>query len=338
MNNKKEKKLENFEDLFGLEEFIDNQNEAKGNMLKISKLVPFTDHPFLFYEGKKLDDIVDSIKENGVISPIVVRPIDDETFEILSGHNRVNASRIAGLEEIPAIIRYDLSDAEAKIIVTDTNFIQRSVSDMLPSELARSLKMQLEACKETKQKQELVNEIENTEDISDSNVLSQGAPVGHLQKSRDIIAENNKMSRENIRRYIRLNNLIKELLDMVDNMRISLRSAVDLSYVNNTEQQLIFKAIKSYNFKIDMTMANILRSVSENGMLTDEKIFSILSGEYKKKKKSKKTISIKLKPDLVSRFFTPEQKQFEIEEVIEKALTLYYEKLKEMEGNDIEKM
>jgi ParB family transcriptional regulator, chromosome partitioning protein len=332
MSDKKVKKLENFEDLFKLDELPDSGEKTEQHEIEISKLIPFKGHPFKPYEGKKLDDMVESIKENGVITPIVVRPKDGDVFEILSGHNRVNAAKIIGLEMIPGIIREGLSDAEARIIVTDTNFMQRSLADMLPSEIAKSLKMQLEACKEAKQKQELVREIENADNASDINGFEQGAPVGHLQKSRDIIAENNCMSRENIRRYIRLNNLIDDLLEIVDSGQIPLRAAVDLSYIRNDEQIMIFEAVKTQNSKIDMQKAQMLRNHSESGNLTEEKITAILSGEFNKRKRSDKPTVIKLKPKLVSKFFNPEQKQAEIEEVIEKALTLYFEKLKETEA------
>jgi ParB family transcriptional regulator, chromosome partitioning protein len=333
MSDKKVKKLENFEDLFKLDELPDNHDVVQQHEIEISKLIPFEGHPFKPYEGKKLDDMVESIKENGVITPIVVRPRDGDIFEILSGHNRVNAAKITGLEMIPGIIKEGLSDAEAKIIVTDTNFMQRSVADMLPSELARSLKMQLEACKEAKQKQELVREIENVENASDDSVSEDSVPVGQRIWSVEKVSRNNTMSVTNIKRYIRLNSLINDLLDMVDDNQISVRPAVDLSYIKNDEQHLIFEAVKTHNFKVDMQKAQALRNNSESGNLTEDKIAAILSGELNKRKKPDKPAVIKLKSKLVSKFFTPEQKQAEIEEVIEKALTLYFEKLKEREAS-----
>jgi len=332
MSDKKVKKLENFEDLFGLDNLPDTEEKIEHYEIDISTLVPFEGHPFKPYEGKKLDNMVESIKENGVITPIIVRPREGDIFEILSGHNRVNAARIAGLEKIPAIFKEGLSNAEAKIIVTDTNFMQRSLADMLPSELAKSLKMQLEACKEAKQKQELVREIENTDNASDSNGIEQGVQIEHPQKSRDIVAENNAMSVSKIQRYLRLNFLVDNLLDIVDKSTIPVIPAVYLSYLSHDEQLMVFDVLQAHNFKIDMQKAQILRNNSESGNLTEEKIIAILSGEYNKRKRPDKTAVIKLKPKLVSRFFTPEQKQAEIEEVIEKALTMYFEKQKETEA------
>ncbi|NJD02190.1 MAG: ParB/RepB/Spo0J family partition protein [Ruminiclostridium sp.] len=330
MSDKKVRKLENFDDLFGADNSTGKIESNERNEIELSRLVAFENHPFKLYEGKKLDDMAESIRENGIITPIIVRVKGDNIYEILSGHNRVNAAKIAGLKKVPAIVKEGLSDAEAKIIVTDTNFMQRSVADMLPSELAKSLKMQLEACKEAKQKQELIKEVENTGESSDDNGFGAGALLEHQGKSVEKVADKNKMSRANIQRYIRLNNLITNLLDMVDDEKIGLYPAVSLSYLKQDEQLMVLETMESNNFKIDMTKAETLRTVSESGSLTGEKIYSILKGEYNKMKKTDKPATIKLKPKLVSKFFSSGQKQAEIEEVIEKALTQYFERLKEM--------
>jgi ParB family transcriptional regulator, chromosome partitioning protein len=336
-------KVRSFEDIFaktgsGEECIFDDGNIGPENdagtdnhgsrikKLSIDSLVAFAEHPFRLYIGKKLDDMVESIKENGVMTPLIVRRKEDGKYEILSGHNRANAARLAGLDKVPAIIKEDISDAEAKIIVTDTNFMQRSIADMLPSELAKSLKMQLEACKEAKQKQALVNDVENSEDPHEIDSSEQGAPVGHLQKSRDIIAENNNMGRENIRRYIRLNYLVPSLLDKVDEGQISLRPAVDLSYLKEIEQQSVFEALNNSSFKVDMAKAEKLRSLSESGKLDDDKIFEVLSGEYNKKKKPfrpavKKSINISYKR--LTPYFDKDTDVKEIEEEIIKALEFY---------------
>ncbi|NJD01818.1 MAG: chromosome partitioning protein ParB [Ruminiclostridium sp.] len=330
MSEKKVRKLENFDDLFGMDNSADNQENNERNEIVLSMLVPFENHPFRLYEGKKLDDMAESIRENGIINPIIVRPKADNLFEILSGHNRVNAAKIAGLDRIPAIIKEGLSDAEAKIIVTDTNFMQRSVADMLPSELAKSLKMQLEACKEAKQKQELIKEVENTENLHENNSSDMSALLEHKGKSVEKIADKNKMSRANIQRYIRLNNLLKGLLDRVDDERIGLYPAVSLSYLQQDEQLMVIETIEEKSYKIDMKKAETMRTISESSGLTHEKVVTILSGDYGNKKKAEKLTAIKLKPKLIWKFFNPEQKQTEIEEIIEKALAMYFERLEEI--------
>lgn len=275
-------KVRSFEDIFaktgngeesvfsdgniGLENGTVTDNDgSKITRISIDELVPFAEHPFRLYTGKKLDDMVESIKENGVMTPLIVRKKEDGKYEILSGHNRTNAARLAGLDRVPAIIKEYINDAEAKIIVTDTNFMQRSITDMLPSELAKSLKMQLEACKEAKQKQALVNDVESGENPHEISNSGQGAPVVYLGKSVEKVAEDNKMNRENIRRYIRLNYLIPSLLDKVDEGQISLRSAVDLSYLKEPEQQSVLDALNNSSFKVDMAKAETMRSLSESG-------------------------------------------------------------------------
>ena len=336
-------KVKRFEDIFAKTGTAEEQVFNDGNIgaendagtdkdgskiiqLSIGALVPFVEHPFRLYTGKKLDDMVESIKENGIMIPLIVRTKEDGKYEILSGHNRANAAKLAGLEKVPAVIKEGITDAEAKIIVTDTNFMQRSIADMLPSELAKSLKMQLEACKEAKQKQTLVNEIENGENPHEIKGYGQGVPVEHLQKSRDIIAENNKMSAPNVRRYIRLNHLICGLLDKVDEEQISLRPAVDLSYIKGAEQQSVLDTLNSSNLKMDMAKAETLRSLSESGKLDDDKIFAILSGEYNKKKKpdrsaARKSINISYKR--LTPYFDKDTDAKEIEEEIIKALEFY---------------
>jgi ParB family chromosome partitioning protein len=139
----------------------DESNNKDSTELDIDLIVPFKNHPFRLYTDEKLKRMIESIKENGVMTPIIVRKKEDGTYETLAGHNRVNAARQAGLLKIPAEIKENITDAQAKIIVTDSNFLQRSTEEMLPSELAKSLKMQLDACKEAKQKQEYINAIES---------------------------------------------------------------------------------------------------------------------------------------------------------------------------------
>ncbi|MCO5387004.1 MAG: ParB/RepB/Spo0J family partition protein [Desulfosporosinus sp.] len=153
-----ERKLLSLEDMFGgpiEDEKLKVLDKEAILELEIDSLVPFENHPFKLYTGQRLNDMVESIRENGVIQPIVVRNIGKGKYEILAGHNRVNASRLAGLTKIRADIRENISDDEAALIVTISNFEQRSTSDMLPSELAKSLKMQLEAAKATGKKKNL---------------------------------------------------------------------------------------------------------------------------------------------------------------------------------------
>ena len=307
----------------------ESQGHKAPTVLKISQLVPFAEHPFKLYEGQRLEDMVESIKENGVITPIIVRPKEGHIevngvmlplYEILSGHNRWNGSKVAELEDIPSIIKEGQSDAEAKLIVIETNFMQRSVADMLPSELAKSLKMQLDACKEANRKQELLKVIQKDSNPREDWDSGGSAQFEQRQWSVEKVADNNKMSRANIQRYIRLNNLIEEFLNKVDEEKVGLIPAVSLSYLKEAEQRGVLESMKSNSFKIDIAKADMLRSYSEAGTLNAGRIYTVLSGA---KKKPGRQVPIKVNPKIISRFFTQGQKPAEINEVIEKALESY---------------
>ena len=316
-------------------EGINSDNEDIGELqfeedrieaISVNDLIPFLNHPFKLYSGKRLEDMVESIKENGIMIPLIVRKLEEGKFMVLAGHNRLNAGKIIGLENVPCIIKDEISDAEAKIIVTDSNFIQRSISEMLPSELAKSLKMQLEACKEAKQKQSLVNDVENDLKANDGRGLTESATVLHKLKSRDLVAINNNMNRETIRHYIRINNLTNDLLDQVDEGEISLRAAVDLSYLKINEQDLVFKHVITDNSKIDMVKAEQLRELSEANKLDEEKISAILLGEYNKKKKIEKPFEknvLKISYKKLTPYFEKDTDVKTMEEQIIQALEFY---------------
>ena len=315
-----------FAEMFKLN--TNSQNEASTE-LDIDLIVPFKDHPFKLYEGEKLIRMVESIKENGVMTPIIVKKKEDGIYETLAGHNRVNAARLAGLSKIPADIKENITDAQAKIIVTDSNFLQRSTEEMLPSELAKSLKMQLEACKEAKQKQEYINSIESDSNADGSKDWDVGVQVAHPGKSRDIIAKNNRMSQDNVRRYIRLNYLTEDLLNMVDDGSIKLIPAVSLSYLTNQEQTILFSILSKNDYRIDMKRADKLKERSGN--LTEDDILAIASGEFFEKKKKAKLTAIKVKPKVISRFFNAYTTQNEINTTIETALEEYFERRRQVQ-------
>ena len=315
-----------FAEMFKLN--TNSQNEASTE-LDIDLIVPFKDHPFKLYEGEKLIRMVESIKENGVMTPIIVRKKEDGTYETLAGHNRVNAARLAGLTKIPADIKENITDAQSKIIVTDSNFLQRSTEEMLPSELAKSLKMQLEACKEAKQKKEYINAIESDSNTDESKDWKEGAKVLHPGKSRDSVAKKNKMNRESVRQYIRLNHLTEDLLNMVDDGSIKLVPAVSLSYLTNQEQTILFSILSKNDYRIDMKRADKLKERSGN--LIEDDILAISSGEFFEKKKKFKLAAVTVKPKLISRFFNAYTTQTEINTTIETALEEYFERRRQIQ-------
>jgi len=320
-----------FAEMFGLNSGANSQGSSE---LDINLLVPFKGHPFRLYDGEKLNRMVESIQENGVMTPIIVRRKDDGTFEILAGHNRVNAAKIAELTKVPGEIKDNLTDAQAKIIVTDSNFLQRSMEEMLPSELAKSFKMQLDACKEAKQKTEYINAIECDSNEGASKDWVIGVQIEHPTKSRDVIARNNKMSTPSIQRYLRLNNLNKGLLNMVDEGSIKLVPAVNLSYLTAEEQNILLSILSANDFRIDIKRAEKLKERS--GKLTEDDILAISSGEFFEKKKKAKVSAITVKPKVISRFFNAFTTQTEITSTIEIALEEYFERRKQ-QAEDSEK-
>ncbi len=261
--NKKLKGHDIIGDIIGRTDLIDIVDEIK--QVKTYLLIPFKNHPFKLYEGKMLDDLVESIREYGVLSPVIVREIENkEELELLSGHNRVNAARIIGLETVPAIIK-NVDDDTAQIIVTESNFKQRN--SFLSSEKAKAYKMQMDALKRQGKK----------------DICSNGTEA---MTSREEVARNNDTSAAQIRRYIRLNYLTDKLLDMVDKNTLSFRPAVEISYLSEESQKIIESLIENNGNKISLKQAEELRELEKSsGVLNLGVILRVLSEKKKEKKK-----------------------------------------------------
>lgn len=321
MVNNEKVKIHSFNDIFG----EDNKELEGAQEISISMLQPFHNHPFKLYEGERFEDMVRSIKELGVIVPIIVRPQEDDFFEILSGHNRVNAAKEAGLETVPAIIKKELSDDEAALIVTETNLMQRSFSDLLHSERAIALSAHHKTLKRQGARTDLLEELEKLlkpHEIGDEGTLCHG---GTRLTSLDKVGQKYSLSKRTVARYLRLNELISKILERVDREEITFLVAVTLSYLKENEQMLLEDILAYEKVNVDKEKADILRSFSEAGKLDKEKMLQILSGDITKKKRQAKQAAIKLKPKLLEKYFSIEQRQSEIEEIIEKALALYFE-------------
>lgn len=282
----------------------------KTTNIKLELLVPFAGHPFKLYEGERLKDLVESIKQRGVMQPIHVRPIDDGKYEILAGHNRVNASREAGLDEIPAIILSDISDEDAQIFVVDSNFNQRSSSEMKPSELANSLYMLNEAMKK------------KSGHRSDKDEAEDGSQSDNRSRTMNLIGKKHNLSQATIARYIRIAHLIKDLQAWLDTKSIGMGVAMQLSYLKEPEQQIVESLLET-NPMINTEQAKALRKESKSlkkGTLNEETIRRILEP----KKSEVKVKSIKLDSDFLSQFFNDNQSQEDIQDTITKALKLYH--------------
>lgn len=318
-----EKKLMSLADMFGEEE---NNSSANGiTEIEIEKLIPFGNHPFKLYEGERLNDMIQSIKDFGVIVPVVVQPVDGNIYQILSGHNRVNAAKLAGLTKVPVVIKEGLTEEEATLIVTETNTMQRSFSDLSHSERATVIATRHKAMASQGIRSDLFNEIEklsNSHEIKETETFS---PVGKKLRTHEAIGETYKLSKNSIARYLRISKLIDELKELVDVEEISIRAGVDLSYLSIEDQESLSMVLAENNFKVDMKKAESLRSESESGNLSTETIIAILSGEKDKKKSSNKPTAFKLKPKIITKYFSNEAKVNEIEDVIDKALEMYFE-------------
>jgi ParB family chromosome partitioning protein len=309
----------------------EGQGSGSPVMLKVVQCAPFEGHPFRLFEGKRLVDFSNDIKINGVMQPITVRPkkgqyveADDarlQVYEILIGHNRWNGSKVSGLEEIPAYIREGLSDAEANLFVVNSNLMQRSPAEMLPSELAKAYKMQLDAYKVTGKNKALLAEIQEASIPCGADDEESRAGLLPRGRIRDKVSNDTGIDRETIRQYIRLNYLVGDLLKMVDDGKISRNPAVSLSYLKEDEQYAVRATLSLKGFKIDAAKAEMLRSYSDAGTLTNDRICAVLSGAAKK---SGRPAAVKVSPKVISKFFTQEQKQAEIDEIVGKALQQWF--------------
>lgn len=199
--------------------------------IPVEEIHPFHDHPFRLYEGERLEDMVQSIREHGVLNPVIVRKAA-RGYEMLAGHNRINAAKIAGLTEVPAIVKTDLSDEDAYVYVIETKLLQRSFAELLPSEKAAVLVVRYEKISSQGKRNDIRQEIEALEEIC-------GHDVNKSQKSRDGLGEEYGMTGRNIARYMRLDRLIPKFKDAVDKGTLAMVAAVDLSYLNVKMQKLI---------------------------------------------------------------------------------------------------
>ena len=211
-------------------------------MIPVEQIRPFHDHPFRLYEGERLQDMVESIRNHGVLSPVIVLRQNDG-YEMLAGHNRMNAAKIVGLKEIPAVVKNGLTDEAAYVYVIETNLVQRFFSDLLPSERAVVLSERYEKISCQGRRNDIRREIE-------------------ILKSRDSIGEEYGMTGRNIARYMRVNQLIDPLKELLDNGEIALVAAVDLSYLEEKEQDLVAEQVQWGGLKISSKMAKDFREAA----------------------------------------------------------------------------
>ena len=253
--------LSSYDDIFETDESrADNQLE-RVQKIPISELKPFQNHPFKVVDDEAMLRTTESIAQFGVLTPLIARPLEESGYEIISGHRRVHAAEAAGLTEVPVIVR-DMTDDEAVVLMVDSN-LQRE--NILPSERAFAYKMKNEAMKRSAGRPSKEN----------------ASQVGTQKRTDQLMAEEMGESRNQIQRYIRLTNLIPELLDMVDQKQISFNPAVELSYLTPEEQQHVIEAMDFTQAAPSLSQAQRLKKLSQEGGCTLEAMQDIL-GEVKK--------------------------------------------------------
>lgn len=263
---KQKMNLASLDSIFTTQEERDNANKETVMNIPIESISDFPNHPFKVIDNEEMNNLIESVSQKGVILPTIVRQKDDGSYEMISGHRRKHAASRAGLKEIPCIIK-NLTDDEATILMVDSN-IQRE--ELLPSEKAFAYKMKLEAMKH-----------------QGKNITSD--PVEQKLTSREMVAEEVGESASNIRRFIRLTYLIPELLNLVDDKRIALRPAVELSYISVDNQEFLYDIFKYDEATPTLSQAQLLRKLDEKGELTEDKLEDIMREEKPNQKEQFKT-------------------------------------------------
>ena len=285
--------------------FSTDESRAEAQLEKVVTLNPadisdFPNHPFKVKQDEAMAEMVDSVRQYGVLVPALVRPKADGGYEMVAGHRRKCAAMLAGITEMPCIIR-NLTDDEATIIMVDSNLQRETI---LPSEKAFAYKMKLEAMKRQGQRSDLTS-----------------APLEPKLKgsrSNEELAASSPDSRSQIQRYIRLTELIPPVLDMVDSGKIAFRPAVELSYLSKEQQQSLYDTMECEDCTPSLAQAIKMKEFSRDGKLTEEVILSIMQEE-----KPNQREQFKMSKERISKYFAPGTPAQKIEDTIIKALELY---------------
>ena len=288
--------LKGLDDLFSTEEIRQEEQREQVQQIPIDALHPFTNHPFKVLDDEAMTRTVESIAQYGVLSPLIARPRPEGGYEIISGHRRQHAAQLAGLDTLPVIVR-QMSDDAAVILMVDSN-LQRE--HILPSERALAYKMKLDAMKRTAGRPSK----ENSRQL-----------VGNFETA-DLIGKESGESGRQVQRFIRLTNLIPELLDMVDENKISFNPAVELSYLDEKQQRDFLEAMDGTQNAPSVSQAQQLKKMAQCGEFTYKKAFDILGQE---KKSEQDTVTIK--NDILRKYFprsyTPRQMEEKIIQLLD---------------------
>ena len=285
------------DDLFSTDESRAESQLERVVTLNPAEISDFPNHPFKVKQDEAMAEMVDSVKQYGVLVPALVRPKADGGYEMVAGHRRKCAATLAGITEMPCIVR-NLTDDEATIIMVDSNLQRETI---LPSEKAFAYKMKLEAMKRQGQRSDLTS-----------------TPLVSKSRSNEELGQKNGDSREQVRRFIRLTELIPSVLDMVDSGKIAFRPAVELSYLSKEQQQSLYDTMECEDCTPSLAQAIKMKEFSRDGKLTEEVILSIMQEE-----KPNQREQFKMPKERISKYFAPGTPAQKIEDTIIKALELY---------------
>ena len=289
--------LKGLDDLFSTEENRQEEQREQVQQIPIDDLHPFTNHPFKVLDDEAMTRTVESIAQYGVLAPLIARPSPDgDGYEIISGHRRQYAAKLAGLDTLPVIVR-QMSDDAAVILMVDSN-LQRE--HILPSERALAYKMKLDAMRRTSGRPSKEN-------------VSQ---IGTQKRSDQIMAEELGESRNQIQRFIRLTNLVPELLDMVDEKKIAFNPAVELSYLDESQQRDFLEAMEDTQNAPSLSQAQQLKKMAQQGEFSYEKAFDVM-GQEKKSEKDTVTIKNETLRKYFPRSYTPKQMEEKIIQLLD---------------------
>ena len=304
-------RLPSIDDLFSTEEERQDAKLEKIQILPLSELHPFEGHPFQVRDDEEMDKMVDSVKEYGVMTPAIVRPRRDGGYEIVAGHRRCHASRRAGVDTMPCIVR-DMDDDTAIILMVDSNCQREHI---LPSEKAKAYEMKLEAIKRQGRRSDLTS--------------GQVGPKLEERRSNQIVAEKAGESVKQVQRFIRLNKLTPDLMQLVDDGRLKTTPAVELSYLTPEEQEEFLSYMEEEGCTPSLSQAQKLKAASKESVLTKDKIHGIMSARSPSVKPREPQLTIAVSK--VERYFPKGCSSEQMESTILKLLENYYRKRQDYE-------
>ena len=287
--------LKGADDIFSTEESRQEQQREQVQQIPIGELFPFKNHPFKVLDDESMQRTVESVEQYGVLSPLIARPRPEGGYEIISGHRRQHAAQLAGLDTLPVIVR-QMDDDAAVLLMVDSNLQRESI---LPSERAFAYKMKLEALKNQGARSDLTS-----------------SQVGMKLQALDIVGQEAGDSRNQVHRFIRLTSLIPELLDMVDEKKIAFNPAVELSYLDESQQRDFLEAMQDTQNAPSLSQAQQLKKMAQQGEFSYEKAFDVM-GQEKKSEKDTVTIKNETLRKYFPRSYTPKQMEEKIIQLLD---------------------